>query len=105
MDLRISVPARDISINDLFQVFQSFCESVGIDYSIRDKIRLKSRYQEFQNQSLDYRPIYGAKFFAENFDEGISRFHGYYDYSQITVKEQNSRFEQLVLEYFSKKSE
>ena len=103
----VPIPAKDLSVDQLIDIFHLFCKAYHIDIEQRGDIdEMYFRYTGIQaiksGSWIDYRPFMGGKFFANGYREYI-QFSGYT--SDSPQDKESKEFNTLVRKYLNEKSE
>jgi hypothetical protein len=101
MAIRIPIPAKNLTVEQLAEIYYRFCKAYKFEADANDEVFLRDRGIKTVNSGsiLDYRPFMGAKFFAAGNDRYI-KFWGYT--SDKPQSEEEKRFERMVVEYLGK---
>jgi len=105
MPLELHLKSEEISEDDLVNIFRLFCEAFKIDMVESDEHYMRTRGITLlrSRSELDYRPCLGTKFFGQEIGNS-TRFHGYSSPVDSEWKDKDKKFQELVLQYMSKKS-
>lgn len=105
MPVEIDINPRDLTGNQLEQIYRLFCQAFEIEPTQRHLSEMKdegeySLLQELRNgRGIDFRPYMGAKFFASDFSDSV-QFHGYSQPEDNSWNQKDKRFTELVLEHY-----
>ena len=95
---------KTITEDDLVAIFRCFCQAFGIEVDEHDERFMRGSGLRWLDGpiGIDYRPCWGAKFFAQKSGTQLS-FHGYAQPEDPEWEAKDKKFQELALEYFRKK--
>jgi hypothetical protein len=103
MPISVPIPAKDVTVDQLVEIFNRFCKAYDFIPNEMDDIYIRYRGHPIlvKGGTIDYRPFMGAKFFATG-DDKHTEFWGYT--SERPQKRKEYEFERLVMQYIAQQS-